>query len=236
MSVNKNYKEAWEESYERGDNNILYPQSEVIKFINRYVCKRNNDGSITKLIKTLDDRRPVGLDFACGVGTHCITFADFEVEGWGVDISQTAIEQAKRNASFRGLSSDHFVVLDADIQKLPFENDYFDFVVAESCLDSMPLDVAKNYISELKRVCSGVIYASLIGPDESMGSNEFEVQTLHEFGTYQTVFNKEKIASLFGSNISNFSYFASISCMDVQSKKIGSKRFHCVIESEKIYG
>ena len=111
-----------------------------------------------------------------------------------------------------------------------------DFVVAESCLDSMPLDVAKNYISELKRVCSGVIYASLIGPDESMGSNEFEVQTLHEFGTYQTVFNKEKIASLFGSNISNFSYFASISCMDVQSKKIGSKRFHCVIESEKIYG
>ena len=34
------------------------------------------------------------------------------------------------------------------------ENDYFDFVVAESCLDSMPLNVAQNYISELKRVCS----------------------------------------------------------------------------------
>jgi len=150
--------------------------------------------------------------------------------------SNNAIQQAKRNASVRGLSSDRFIELDADEQKLPFDNDHFDFVVAESCLDSMPLDVAKNYISELKRVCSGVIYASLIGPDESMGSNEFEVQTLHEFGTYQTVFNKEKIASLFGSNISNFSYFASISCMDVQSKKIGSKRFHCVIESEKIYG
>jgi len=83
MSVVKNYKAAWEASYERGDNNILYPQSEVIKFINRYVCKRNNDESITKLIKTLDDQSPVALDFACGVGTHCITFADFEVEGWG---------------------------------------------------------------------------------------------------------------------------------------------------------
>ena len=236
MSVNKNYKEAWEESYERGDNNILYPQSEVIKFINRYVCKRNNDGSITKLIKTLDDRRPVGLDFACGVGTHCITFADFEVEGWGVDISQTAIQQAKKNASFRGLSSDHFVVLDADVQKLPFENDHFDFVVAESCLDSMPLNAAQNYISELKRVCSGVIYASLMGADDSMQADEFEVKTSHELGTYQTVFNEEKIARLFGSRISDFSYIQSISYMDVRSKKVSSKRFYCVIDAGRVNG
>lgn len=234
MSVIKNYKVAWEESYERGDNNILYPQSEVIKFLNRYVCKRNNDESITKLIKTLNDRRPVGLDFACGVGTHCITFADFDVEGWGVDISQNAIQQAKRNASIRGLSSDHFVVLDSDVQKLPFENDHFDFVVAESCLDSMPCNAAQNYISELKRVCSGVIYATLIGADDSMQSDEFEVKTLHEFGTYQTVFNEEKIASLFGSSISDFSYFKSITHIDVGSNIIDGKRFYCVIETDKM--
>ena len=234
MSVIKNYKAAWEESYARGDNNILYPQTEVIRFLNRYICKRNNDESATKLIKTLNDRRPIGLDFACGVGTHCITFSDFEVEGWGVDISHNAIQQAKRNALKRGLSSDRFIVLDADGQKLPFENDHFDFVVAESCLDSMPLDVANNYISELKRVCSGVIYASLIGADESMESDEFEVQTLHEFATYQTVFNEEKIASLFGSSISDFSYFESISYIDVGSNTINGKRFYCVIETERI--
>jgi len=52
MSVIKNYKAAWEESHARGDNNILYPQTEVIRFLNRYICKRNNDKSITKLIKT----------------------------------------------------------------------------------------------------------------------------------------------------------------------------------------
>ncbi|MDB4245582.1 class I SAM-dependent methyltransferase [Amylibacter sp.] len=236
MNVIKNYKAAWEESFARGENNILYPQTEVIRFLNRYICKRNNDESITRLIKTLNDRRPVGLDFACGVGTHCITFADFEVDGWGVDISQNAIQQAKRNALTRGLSRDRFIVLDADGQKLPFENDHFDFVVAESCLDSMSLNAAKNYISELKRVCNGVIYASLIGADESMQSNEFEVQTAHEFGTYQTVFNEEKIASLFDSSISNFSYFASISYMDVQSEKVSSKRFYCVIDAEKVNG
>ena len=157
-----------------------------------------------------------------------------KLKGGGVDISQTAIQKAKKNASFRGLSSDHFVVLDADVQKLPFEKDHFDFVVAEACLDSMPLNVAQNYISELKRVCSGVIYASLIGADDSMQADEFEVKTSHELGTYQTVFNEEKIERLFGSRISDFSYIQSISYMDAQSKKVSGKRFYCVIDAGKV--
>jgi ubiquinone/menaquinone biosynthesis C-methylase UbiE len=234
MSVGKDYKVAWEESYARGDNNILYPQAEVVRFLNRYVCRRNNDRTVTKVIKTLNNRPPIGLDFACGVGTHCITFSDFEVEGWGVDISSNAIQQAKGNASARGLSSDRFIELDAKEEKLPFANDYFDFVVAESCLDSMPLDTAKKYISELKRVCSGVIYASLIGGDDSMDSDEFEVQTTHEFGTYQTVFDEKKIARLFGSDINRFSYFTAVSHIDIGSNKINGKRFYCVIEENEI--
>ena len=187
-------------------------------------------------MRTLNGLRPTGLDFACGIGTHCITFSDFEVEGWGVDISYNAIQQAKKNALEKGLSSDRFIELDAKEQKLPFANDYFDFVVAESCLDSMPFNVAKNYISELKRVCSGVIYASLIGADESIDAGEFEVQTSHEFGTYQTVFDKEKIARLFGSKLSDFSYFTALSYSDIESNKISGKRFYCVIEAGKING
>ena len=30
----------WEESYERGENNILYPQEEVVRFLNRYIRKK----------------------------------------------------------------------------------------------------------------------------------------------------------------------------------------------------
>ena len=234
MSVGKDYKAAWEESYSRGENNILYPQTEVISFLNRYVCKRNNDRTVTKIIKTLNDRPPVGLDFACGVGTHCITFFDFEIVGWGVDISSNAIQQAKERALASGLACDRFIELDAKEQKLPFEDGYFDFVVAESCLDSMPFDTAKNYIREIKRICSGVIYASLIGGDDSMVSSEFEVQTTHEFGTYQTVFDEQKVAHLFGSDVQNFSYFKLVSYTDIESKKINSKRFYCVIAADQI--
>ena len=44
----KNFKNEWNQSYSQGDNNILYPQAEVIKFLNRFVCKRNNDGTLTR--------------------------------------------------------------------------------------------------------------------------------------------------------------------------------------------
>lgn len=232
------YKAAWENSYARGDNNILYPQTEVIKFINRYICKRNNDKTITKIIdsKNLRRRRLRGLDFACGVGTHCITFNDFEIEGWGVDISNNAIQYAKINAKEKGFSCERFIELDAKNQKLPFQNSYFDFVVAESCLDSMPFIEAKNYISEIKRVCSGLVYASLIGADDSMDETEFEIKTPREFGTYQTVYDKEKIAQLFGAKISDFIFLTQISNIDIKSNLIKGKRFYCVIESEDING
>ena len=98
----------------------------------------------------------------------------------------------------------------------------------------MPLNAAQNYISELKRVCSGVIYASLIGADDSMQSDEFEVKTSHEFGPFQTVFNEEKIVILFGSDISEFNYFTAVSSIDVGSNKIAGKRFYCAIDAEKI--
>ena len=29
----------WEESHERSENDILYPQVEVVKFLNRYITK-----------------------------------------------------------------------------------------------------------------------------------------------------------------------------------------------------
>ena len=43
-----NFKKEWNESYNQGDNNILYPQAEVVKFLNRFICKRNNNGTLTR--------------------------------------------------------------------------------------------------------------------------------------------------------------------------------------------
>ena len=227
--MNKNYLEEWENSYSRGENNILYPQSEVIRFINRFVKKRNNDGTLSTLIKKEDNQTINGLDFACGVGTHCITFNDFDIEGYGVDISKTAIDIAKTRRKKRGLDNNRFKVLDIDSQKLPFKDNFFDFIVAESCLDSMPFATAQSYMHELKRITNGFIYASFIGINDSINSNEFVVSTAHEQGTIQSVYDEEKIQKLFGVHTQKFKYFKKVVELDSKSNLILDCRYYCVV-------
>ena len=234
MKTKDNYKNAWDKSYERGENNILYPQLEVVRFLNRYISKRNNDKSITKLISPENSHVIRGLDFACGVGTHCITFSDFNIEGYGVDISSVAIKIAKRNAAKMGFPTDRFQVLNPNEQILPFENNFFDFIIAESCLDSMPRAIAKNYISEFKRVCRGIVYGSFIGRVDNTLDDDFIVNTDHERGTVQTLFNTEKISDLLGVKKDNFSRFELVDIYDKLNKNIISKRYYVVIKSDHL--
>ena len=229
-----NFKKEWNESYSQGDNNILYPQAEVIKFLNRFVCKRNNDGTLTRHLNKEKTKQLRGLDFGCGIGTHAIIFNDFDIDSHGIDISEVAISIAIKNATKKAVRSDQFSVQSGDTHVLPYEDNYFDFVVAESCLDSMPFDLAKLYITELKRVTNGIIFASLIGQDPTMLSDEFVVKTEHEKGTVQTVFNQEKICKLFGTTKEKFIYFSCIDQTDCNSKKIIGKKYYVIVKCSDI--
>ena len=229
-----NFKKEWNESYNQGDNNILYPQVEVVKFLNRFICKRNHDGTLTRHLNKEKTHKLCGLDFGCGVGTHAIIFNDFEIDAFGIDISEVAISKAIKNVSKKGLKNNKFLVQSSNTQVLPFKDNYFDFVLAESCLDSMPFDLAKLYIAELKRVTNGLIYASFIGKDPMISSNEFVVKTQHEMGTIQSVFNQEKICKLFGTTKKKFVYFSLIDQTDCISKKLISKRYYVVIKCSDV--
>jgi SAM-dependent methyltransferase len=224
------YRQEWDNSYSNGDNNILYPQAEVIRFLNRYIRKRNSDGSISDVMPRRGSQQLRGLDFACGVGTHCSTFKDFEIDGYGVDISQVAIAIAQKNGALRNIPNDRYKVLNDRDQVLPFDDQYFDFVVAESCLDSMPYAIAKKYVRELKRVTRGYIYASFIGWDPSIASDEFVVETEHEKGTVQTVFDEAKIAELLDVERDNFKLFRRIDQIECKSGDLVACRYYCVIE------
>ena len=227
-----NFKKEWNKSYSQGDNNILYPQAEVVKFLNRFVCKRHNNGILTRHLNKEKTKQLRGLDFGCGIGTHAIIFNDFDISPFGIDISEVAVSVAIKNAK-KKIGSDHFKVQSDDTHLLPYEDDYFDFVVAESSLDSMPFDLAKLYIMELKRVTDGIIYASLIGQNLEMPGDEFIVKTKHEKGTTQTVFNQDKICKLFGTTKEKFIYFSCIEQTNCYSQKITDKRYYVVIKSSK---
>ena len=91
------FVDQWEKSYERNENNILYPQTEVVKFLNRFVRKKLSlEGKFIDLIDF--NSRIKGLDFGCGVARSAILMEEFGIEAYGCDISSIAIEKAKQNA------------------------------------------------------------------------------------------------------------------------------------------
>jgi hypothetical protein len=47
---NKFNIKKWNESYDRGENNILYPQPEVVKFLNRFIRKINEISQINNFV------------------------------------------------------------------------------------------------------------------------------------------------------------------------------------------
>lgn len=219
----------WDESFKRGENHILYPQTEVIRFLNRYISKRKTAEEINFLLS--DKNRKIRLlDFACGIGIHALICRDFDIEAYGVDISCEAIKFAKQNAILSGQNglSDRFSLIENDEQKLDFSDNFFDCVVAESCLDSMPFEYAKRYMEELKRITSKKIYFSVISSKCFNNiSGEILVQSNHEKDTVQNYFDLNSILKLANSPLSDFDFINEVTNFDIVSGVTSDSRFYC---------
>ena len=228
----------WEESHERSENDILYPQVEVVKFLNRYITKKlDYSGGRRELIEANKHNKIRCLDFGSGFGVHSMLCEEFGLEAYGVDISNIAINKAKFNAKTRGFDelSDRFIILHPDKPKLPFEDDFFDLSIAESCLDSMYFEIAKDNYKEIKRVTKRFIYFSLIGFD-SLSQEEFEnkdviVSTKHEYGTIQSYYNLNRIKLLLEDDFHKLVYLVKTNNFSVLDNKGNiACRFYGVID------
>jgi SAM-dependent methyltransferase len=90
------------------------------------------------------------LDIGCGVGTTAIRLAsDWSAEVVAADIAPLMRERAERNVTAAGLAG-RVSVEAADITALPYEDAYFDVVLAEAV--TMFVDRGKA-ATELARVC-----------------------------------------------------------------------------------
>lgn len=96
------------------------------------------------------------LDIATGTGFATVTFAKFGAEVTGIDLTDYAVAQTKRNFELRGLQG---AVLKMDAQKLDFPDNTFDFVCAHGCLMHMP--DTEGAVKEIYRVLKpgGKVYA-----------------------------------------------------------------------------
>lgn len=126
------YKELWNDFYRENKYTMWYPGEPAIKFFGRFSKEMSIIGKN-------------GLDLGCGVGRHTKLMDDLGMYGIGIDISEEAIQ----------LGQDNFDGIDLRIydgKRIPFEDNYFDFVISHGVLDHMFIKDAKELLKEVYRV------------------------------------------------------------------------------------
>ena len=238
LNSNNYYVNEWQKSYSRGENHCFVPSDEIVRFVSRYIVKRvgiNEYKNLTKINKKLKV-----LDACCGIGRNLVFGEKMGLDMYGFDLSEIAIEKAKE--FYLSIFQDQFSTMDQKykvscINSIPWDNSFFDHVFCEMALDSMNYDIAKEGIAELARVTKnhGLFYCSLIsGEKDSFSDNQTReeiVKTIHEEGTIQSYFNKQKVYDLLEPNfkILNLELHKIINENDI----ITDARWH-VIASNKI--
>lgn len=224
-------KNEWEEAYKRGENFLFYPSEEVLRFLARRVAIRAG----LSQIRYADGYTTGGkaLDFGCGIGRHVKLLDEFGFDSYGVDLSEHAIETGRNWLAGAGLSRTDERLLQADGRKLPFQDETFVLAVSHGVLDSMPFEIAKACMTEIRRVLQpgALFYLDLISNDDSDLEpgfrGEVTVSKPHELGTIQSYFDTDKIDELLAGK------FGIVEKIHVQRKDVsaGSRgsRYHLVV-------
>jgi ubiquinone/menaquinone biosynthesis C-methylase UbiE len=117
------------------------------------------------------------LDIACGTGYGSNILSKTAKGVIGIDISQEAIEQAKKEYSNTNIKFQQ-----GDAAHIPFPDNTFDAIVSFETIEHLPKEAVEKYLGELKRVLKpdGEIYIS--SPDITgfslgkVSSNHFHIQ------------------------------------------------------------
>lgn len=102
------------------------------------ILNRFNDKVIDRILKHLNPRcNALFLDAGCGIGDHSLRIADRGYRCVGVDLSETVLKTARKDAALRGLASRTSFVCQA-LEDLAFEDDIFDAVHCRGVLMHVP--------------------------------------------------------------------------------------------------
>jgi ubiquinone/menaquinone biosynthesis C-methylase UbiE len=115
------------------------------------------DNELVRLVE--EGKIPAGktLDACSGLGTQAIYLASRGFRVWGIDVSETAVAEAAERARSRGLSIEF---ISGTVQDLPFDDEFFDFVLDRGCLHHQYGQDLREYLAEARRVLrpEGLIY------------------------------------------------------------------------------
>lgn len=173
----------------------------------------------------------VGLDFGCGLGVHTALMHQFEINGFGIDIVDLAIEKAKH--LYLDIESNFSVI--KPNSPLAYSNNFFDVVLSVDTLDSMSFELAKGALKEIDRVSNGVTFISLISSvcniSGELNAVDEVVTTLHENGTIQAYYDSNRIAALLESTSFKVIWKTHHLHYDNNDNDISNARYYLVLDN-----
>jgi len=116
-------RDTYQDLYAKGKLFVRYPMDHVIRF-HAYYLKSNMPGGRV-------------LDYGCGSGNNSLLFIQQGYDVYGVDVAEVALDQIRANLEMYGLDTKHldrFKIIAPDTNTLPFEDGFFDLIVANQVL------------------------------------------------------------------------------------------------------
>lgn len=131
---------SWETNiYSQGKQLNKYPYDSVVSFIFKNYSK----------LSEIEKRNIRVLDLGCGSGNNSLFLSDFGFETYGIDISPSAIEFAEKESD-KLRAKINFTI--GNINKLSYEDNFFDLVIDRSSLTCCPEENLEETINEISRV------------------------------------------------------------------------------------
>ena len=138
-------------------------------WLNWYKDGRVEDGVVTfaELIRKANARKV--LDFGTGTGRHTVYLASLGFNMYGFDWSQNAIAITKEELSKKRLSA-NLKVWDMNQTPLPYDDEFFDAIVAVRVLHHTYIQAIERVVSEIVRVArvGGYLYLEVPTYDEAI--------------------------------------------------------------------
>jgi len=120
------------------------------------------DEDMSKIEKIFRDNGVLRiLDLGCGTGRHTIYFAERGFDVYGFDFSSYAIKRSAERLKHRKLHA-HLMIWDMST-RFPYENDFFDAVIAIRVIHHAQMRVIEHVVSEVSRTTKkqGFFYAQV---------------------------------------------------------------------------
>lgn len=128
------------------------------------------------------------LDVGCAKGFLVKALRFLNVEAFGIDISEYAIEKAPKDV--------RNYVLIGDASHLPFRDDLFDLVTCFAVLEHIPKEHSEKVISELIRVSQKYIVGSMCIPESPYADKDATHVNIQSVRWWEKEFTRHGVRKL----------------------------------------